>query len=216
MTIYERIRALRVALGMSQYDLAKKVGYEGRSAISKVENGDRDISQSMIIKYAEALGVTPTYLLNGEDTSAHNEDGHTMPTAPNVFPLHTKRVPMLGSIACGEPIFANEEHGEFVLTSDNIDADFCLRAEGDSMIGARIYEGDIVFIRKQEKVHNGQIAAVMIGDKATLKRVYYYPENSKLILTPENPTHEPKVYIGAELDEVHILGLAVAFQSVVR
>ncbi len=67
MTIYERIKALRIQQGMSQYDLARKVGYEGRSAISKVENGDRDISQSMIVKYANALGVTPTYLLYGED-----------------------------------------------------------------------------------------------------------------------------------------------------
>lgn len=65
MNIYERIKQLRLAQGMSQYDLAKKVGYEGRSAISKVENGERDISQSMIEKYATALGVTPTYLLYG-------------------------------------------------------------------------------------------------------------------------------------------------------
>lgn len=67
MNIYERIKQLRLAQGMSQYDLAKKVGYEGRSAISKVENGERDISQSMIEKYATALGVTPTYLLYGDE-----------------------------------------------------------------------------------------------------------------------------------------------------
>ena len=76
MTIYERIRMLRTAQGMSQYDLAKKVGYVGRSAISKVENGERDISQSMIAKYAEALNVTPAYLLYGEEeTSADDTKG---------------------------------------------------------------------------------------------------------------------------------------------
>lgn len=67
MNIYERIKSLRVSKGMSQYDLALKVGYKGRSAISKVEKGERDISQSMIVKYAEALGVTPTYLLYGNE-----------------------------------------------------------------------------------------------------------------------------------------------------
>ena len=67
MTIYDRIKMLRTAQGMSQGDLAKKVGYVGRSAISKVESGDRDISQSMIAKYADALGVSPTFLLYGEE-----------------------------------------------------------------------------------------------------------------------------------------------------
>lgn len=76
MTIYERIKQLRLQLGMSQAELAKKVGYEGKSAISKVENGERDISQSMIIKYAEALHVTPSYLLTGSDsdTQSHPAD----------------------------------------------------------------------------------------------------------------------------------------------
>lgn len=211
MTIYERIRALRIAQGMSQEELAKKVGYEGRSAISKVENGDRNVSQSMLIKYAGALGVTPAQLLGGEDDGAGS-----IPPYPNIFPIHTKRVPLLGSIACGEPIFANQEYGAFMLTSDDLDADFCLRAQGDSMSGARILDGDIVFIRQQEEVENGQIAAVLIGDEATLKRVYYYPEKSKLVLTPENPAYEPLVYVGEELEEVRILGRAVAFQSVLK
>ena len=99
---------------------------------------------------------------------------------------------------------------------ENIDADFCLRAVGDSMIGARIYDSDIVFIRKQTMVENGEIAAVVIDGEATLKRVYYFPEKAKLILSPENPKYEPLVFLGAELDEIQILGRAVAFQSVVR
>lgn len=70
MNIYDRIRMLRIAHGMSQDELAKKVGYVGRSAISKVENGDRDISQSMISKYANALGVSPAFLLYGDEDSS--------------------------------------------------------------------------------------------------------------------------------------------------
>ena len=81
------------------------------------------------------------------------------------------------------------------------------------MIGARIFDGDIVFIRAQDTVENGEIAAVIIGDEATLKRVYFYPEKSKLVLSPENPKYEPLVYIGKELEEVKILGKAVAYQS---
>ena len=98
---------------------------------------------------------------------------------------------------------------------DGIDADFCLLCRGDSMIGARIRDGDIVYIRSQSEVDNGQIAAVVIGDEATLKRVYYYPEKGQLTLQAENPQYEPLVYLGEELDEIRIAGLAVAFLSAV-
>ena len=84
------------------------------------------------------------------------------------------------------------------------------------MTGARIMPGDIVFIKKQPVVDNGEIAAVMIGDEATLKRVYYYPDKNKLVLQAENPKYEPLIYTDAELNEVRILGKAVAFQSAVR
>ena len=81
------------------------------------------------------------------------------------------------------------------------------------MIGARIYDGDIVFIRSQNAVDNGEIAAVIINDEATLKRVYYYPNEQKLVLSPENPRYAPLVYVKDELDSIKIIGKAVAFQS---
>lgn len=125
--------------------------------------------------------------------------------------LERKRVPIVGAIACGKPIYAEEQYGEYVLS--DIDADFALYCKGDSMVGARIHDGDLVFIRKQASVENGEIAAVVIEDDATLKRVYFYPEQQKLILSPENPSYEPLVFIGEELDAIHVLGKAVAFQS---
>ena len=134
----------------------------------------------------------------------------------NILPIKTKKVPLLGDIACGKPIWAEQTYGEFINVSDDVDADFCLRASGDSMIGARIYDGDIVFIKKQDMVNNGEIAAVIIDNEATLKRVYYYPEKNKIVLNPENPAFEPLVYINEELNEIRILGKAVAFQSIVR
>ena len=134
----------------------------------------------------------------------------------NVFPIKTHKIPLLGDIACGEPIFASEDKESYVLAGTDIRADFCLRACGDSMINARIYDGDIVFIREQPMVEKGEIAAVIINDEATLKRVYYYPEQNKIILNPENPAYEPFVYVGEELNSIRILGKAIAFQSDVR
>ena len=123
---------------------------------------------------------------------------------------------MIGTTACGKPITANEEKELYVEAGAEIEADFCLRAKGDSMIRARIYDGDIVFIRKQSMVDNGEIAAVVIDDEATLKRVNYYPEKNLLILKAENPDYEDLVYTGEQLDHIIILGKAVAFQSDVR
>jgi len=132
----------------------------------------------------------------------------------NVFPIRTKRVPLLGEIACGEPIYADERHGEYVITDEGVNADFCLRCVGDSMIGARIHDGDLVFVRKQSSVDNGEIAAVIIEDEATLKRVYF--DGKTLILAPENPAFAPLIYSGEDLNQINILGKAVAFQSAIR
>jgi repressor LexA len=127
--------------------------------------------------------------------------------------ISTKKLPLLGRIACGAPIYDTSEYGSFCTPGADIEADFCLTASGDSMIGARIFDGDIVFIRAQDTVENGEIAAVVIEDEATLKRVYFYPEKNKLILSPENPKYEPLIFSGEELNSVKILGKAVAYQS---
>ena len=114
------------------------------------------------------------------------------------------------------PIFVNQENGERIITDKNIDADFCLIARGDSMKDARICNGDVVFLKSCEMVNNGEIAAVVINDEATLKRVYYYPEQNKIMLIPENANYQPLVFEGKELDKIHIIGRAVAFKSSVR
>ncbi len=119
-------------------------------------------------------------------------------------------------MACGEPIYADEDKESYIVLGTNIKADFCLRAQGDSMIDARIHDGDLVFVRKQEIVDNGEIAVVLIDNEATLKRVFYYPDKQKLLLQPANSKYEPFIYIGEELDQIRILGKAVAFQSDVR
>ena len=95
----------------------------------------------------------------------------------------------------------------------DINADFCLTAKGDSMINARINDGDIVFIKEMSMVDNGDIAAVIIDDDATLKRVYYYPEDNTIQLIAENPKFKPLIYKNEELDQIRILGKAVYFMS---
>lgn len=157
---------------------------------------------------ADYFGVSVDYLLGKESDATAD---YQLPS--NVRPITTKRFPMLGEIACGEPIFANENHEAYIDASADIQADFCLTAKGDSMIGARIHDGDVVFIKSQPMVNNGEIAAVIIDDEATLKRWYYYPEKGKLVLNPENPAYEPLVYVGEELNAIRCLGKAVCFMS---
>lgn len=126
--------------------------------------------------------------------------------------VSTKRFRVLGDIACGKPIYAEEHFETYVEASSSIKADFCVTAKGDSMINARIFDGDVVFIRKQPDVENGEIAAVIIDDSVTLKRVYKYP--NRIELRPENPTYRVQNYEGEELEKIRILGKAVAFQSI--
>ena len=210
--LYERIRQRREELGLTQDELAARLSYRSRSTIAKIESGCNDIPQSKIEAFARALSTTTAYLMGwSDDAAAPLPDRVT-----NLFPVSLKRIPMLGSIACGEPIFCDQEREQYVMASADLRADFCLKAQGDSMVGARIYDGDIVFIRQQPMVDNGEIAAVVIDNEATLKRVYYDRSHNKLVLNPENPAYAPLVYTGEELSQIRILGKAVCFMSTVR
>mgnify|MGYP005887289719 FL=1 len=202
-----QIKELRQSNGITQAELARRLGI-AQSTLSYWEQGKYDIDNDSLRKLSIFFKCSADCILGMKDIQRE------MPE--NIIPLKTKKIPLLGEIACGEPILAQEEYGDFVTASADLDVDFCLKAKGDSMIGARIYDGDLVFIRKQPSVNNGEIAAICIDDEATLKRLYYYPEKNKLVLNPENPAYEPLVYIGKELEEVKILGKAIAFQSLVR
>ena len=140
---------------------------------------------------------------------------HSVSKIENLIPLpKTKKVPLVGTIACGTPITAVENIEDYIDMSEDVRADFALRCKGDSMINARIFDGDIVYIRQQPDVENGEIAAVLIDDEATLKRVFKHKDS--LELRAENPTFPPLYYEGSELETIRILGKAVAFLSEVR
>lgn len=184
------------------------------STFSEWINGRKYPRIDKIEQMARYFGVRKSDLIERHLEQNDEDELETlMSQFDNIRPVKLKRFPLLGEIACGEPIFADEDRESFVMADMDIRADFCLRAKGDSMTGARIYDGDIVFIKEMPMVDNGDIAAVIIDDEATLKRVYYFPENGKLILNPENPAFEPLVYVGEELNEIRILGKAVYFMS---
>lgn len=202
-----KLQEIRKQRKMSQAKLAEKLGVS-RSTVSMWEIGASQPDNDNLLQLAQILNISLDALLGNDASSAED--------ASYVLPVQIKRVPLLGNIACGEPIFAEEEHGEYIYTSDALDVDFCLRAQGDSMIGARIYDGDIVFVRRQDMVDDGEIAAVLIGDEATLKHVRYDKEAETLSLYPENPKYKTMHFSGEELEEIKILGKAIAFQSVIQ
>jgi len=210
MTMGERIKELRIKMNITQEELGKVIDVK-RSAIRKYEYGEvENIPRSSIQKMADYFNVQPAYLMGWIDEKNSDFDDSIF------YKIETKKIPLLGDIACGQPLIINEEFESYVECGTEIQADFALHCQGDSMINARIQDGDIVFIRKQDMVRNGEIAAVRIEDEITLKRVYYYPDQQKIILNPENSKYEPLVYMGEELDHIQIIGKAVAFQSDVR
>ena len=198
------LKALRKERHLTLEELARRLG-TSKQTIQRYENGIiANVPPEKIEKLAEALAVTPAELMGWSESKAE-PDG--------ILPLSFKKIRLIGDIACGEPIYADEQYESFAVVGSEVDVDFCLKARGDSMTGARIHDGDIVFIKAQDTVDNGEIAAVIINDEATLKRVYYYPEEEKLILCPENPRYAPLVYFKDELMGIKILGKAVYFQS---
>lgn len=205
MTFGEKVKARRIELGLSQDELCAKLGYAGRSSISRIENDERDVPIDKVKAIADALMVSPGYLMGWEDGE------NLLP--PNLLPITKKQYKVLGEIACGQPIFADESHDTYIEAASDIDADFCLIAKGDSMIDDRIYDGDVVFIKSTSIVDNGSIAAVAIDDEATLKRWYFYPKEKKLVLVPANNKYAPMVYVGQELNQIRCIGKAVCFMS---
>lgn len=204
MTIGENIKRLRIEHGLDQITLGKIAGVSDK-AVSSWENNNSVPRMGAIEKMSRYFKIKKSDIIEGDssDLSCFSS-------------ISTQKLPLLGDIACGSPIEASEEIGVYIESNSPIVADFCLRCKGDSMIGARIYDGDIVFIRKQDMVDNGEIAAVIIDNEATLKKVYYYPENNMFILKAANDKYTDLVYTGEKLNHIRILGKAVSFYSEIK
>ena len=203
--ICKRIQTALDIRGMKQVDLVNITGI-GKSSISTYLSGEYEPKQKNLYKIAKALDVSESWLM-GYDVPMERQE--LIPN--NITKLEKfQKVPLIGTIACGTPILAEENIEDYIDAPGHIHADYALTCKGDSMINAGINDGDIVYIRKQETVENGQIAAVMVGeDEATLKR--FYVENGVVTLNAENPAYPPKTFVEEEAAQIHVLGLAVAF-----
>ena len=218
MNVGQRISSRRKELGLSADEVAAYLKKD-RSTIYRYESNDIEkLPTSILEPLSKILQTTPAYLMGWEDKAENNAKLNVTDLKKyGIRPIETRKFPMLGEIACGKPIFCNEEHETFIEASSDIRADFCLIAKGDSMINARIFDGDVVFVREQPMVENGEIAAVIVNDdEVTLKRFYYNKDEEKIVLQPENPTYKSFIYIGEELSHIRVLGKAVAFMSLVR
>lgn len=178
-------------------------------------------SVDTFIKVSRVVGVTLDELLEmvDENQPISISEGKTISSylsVTNIKPAEIRTLPVLGRVACGQPIFADEEREYITIEDAPKNVDFILIAKGDSMINAKINDGDYVFIKKQSTVNNGDIAVVIIDDEATLKRVHYDKEKQILQLLPENPAYMPLVYVGEELQNVQILGKAIGVMSMLK
>ena len=206
-----RMRELREEIGISMKEAARQLKLPYTTYVN-YEKGFREPNSETLIDIADFFDTSIDYLLF-KSNIRHSVANGAMPN--NIIPMpEMRKIPLIGCIACGAPILADEHIEDYIDIPKHIHADFALTCKGDSMINARIFDGDIVYIRKQDTVENGEIAAVLIEDEATLKRVRLFDDH--ISLDPENPQYRPIVYWGDEMNSVRILGKAVAFTSCVR
>ena len=204
------LKNLRTSRGITQGELATMLDVS-RSTVGMYETGGREPDFETMEAIADIFNVDMDYLMGR--TQVERKHPITPPVQeipPGFIPMPKMvKVPLVGSIACGTPILAEQNIDGHVDAPEDIRCDFALRCKGDSMIGAGIHDGDAVYIHIQPEVENGEIAAVRIGEEATLKRVYY--QNGTLTLMPANAAYAPMVYTGPELNDVQIEGKAVGW-----
>lgn len=215
MITAKRMKQCRLSADETLEQIGQLVGVH-KTTVRRWETGETErIALPTIQRLAIHYNVSPAWLM-GADVPMQIADEQKIDYSEidNIVPLpKTKKVPLLGTIACGEPILAEENIEDYVNMPETIKGTFALRCKGDSMINARILDGDIVYIKEQQQVENGEIAAILIDNEATLKRVYYYPEKNMLILKAENPKYDDFIYSNEELNNIRILGKAVGFYS---
>ena len=214
-TFAQRLREGLDLRGMKQIELATRSGIS-KYSISHYLKGDWEGKQDAVYELARALNVSEAWLM-GYDVPAERSAPKVSvqldkkPTIPPGFmPLpKMRKVPLIGAIACGDPITAIQNREGDVNAPVDMRCDCALKCQGESMIGAGIHDGDVVYIRIQPEVENGEIAAVRIGEEATLKRVYLH--NDYIELRPENPAFESIIRRREEMNDVQIEGKAVGW-----
>lgn len=198
-----RIKPLREEQQKSKAQIARELNMPYTTYVN-YENEAREPNSEVLIQIANYFKVSVDYLI-GRTENRHSENSFPH----NLIPLKKiARVPIIGRIACGEPILAEQNFEGSTLLPEGVSADFALKCQGDSMIDANIQDGDLVFIKETPEVENGEIAAVVIGEEATLKK--FYQQGSTITLLPANSRFEPLVYQKEEINDIRICGKAVA------
>lgn len=194
------IKNLRTERDLTQEEVGKIIG-ASKQTLHKYENGIiTNIPQDKIEALANLFDVSPSYIMGWE------KDKTDLSGIPGVIPVKKIiKIPILGHIQCGSPVMSVENYeGYFPADPEIINSDFCLYADGDSMIEAGIHEGDLVFFKQTPQVENGSIAAVFIDDTTTLKR--FYKKENQIILQPENKSYSPIIIDLDESTNIRILG----------
>lgn len=205
--IGQRIHDTRQSKGLTLDDIANAVGV-AKSTIQRYEKGHIDkIKLPVLESIANVLEVNPSWLIGNIDSPTPKKNLNEFPYNP------THRIPILGRISAGLPLYADQHIEGYTYTELNHGGEyFALRVTGDSMTAARINEGDILIVRQQDIVENGEIAVVLVnGDDATVKR--FYRDGDTVTLAPQsyNPAHDPQVY-NIKKTPVRILGRVVQNQ----
>ena len=192
VTIGERIKLRRQELGMSADDLAARLG-KNRATIYRYESDEiENLPINVLEPLAKILNVSPAYLMGWK-----NEKRESNP------------IPLIGQIAAGLPILAEQNIEDYFNLDSSVHADFALRIKGDSMVGAGIFPNDIVFIHQQCDLENGEIGAILIENEATLKKFYH--EEGAVILQAENDNYKPIILHNGN---VKIMGKLVAVLNI--
>ncbi len=203
MNIGDRIKKRREELGLSQEELALRMGYKSRSAITKIEKGQRDINQSKIIEYAKALETTPAYLMNWEKTDEKSNITELLPQD------EIRMIPLFETVSAGFGAYASDEIIDyiplFIANDHEAKNTLCIKVKGNSM-SPKIENGDIIQVLKQDIVDSGQIAVVLVdGEEGFVKKVII--EKDYIELVSLNPDYQSKIFIKDEMNRVRIIGL---------
>jgi len=199
----KRLLELMADNGETTYSLGEYL-HLSAPTISRYTTGEIAPKIPTIQSIAEKFGVNPAWLMGTEGAPKYLESTSGY-----------KKIPIVGTIAAGQPILAQQNIEGYEYADENLKVDFCLRVKGDSMTNARILDGDLVYIRQQPEVENGEIAVVIIdNEEATLKRVYKL--NGSVVLRAENPNYSDKIFTKKDMKNVRILGKAILFKSEVR
>ncbi len=200
-TIGEKIKEARIKKGLSQTELAEQLGYKSRSSINKIEVGGRDIPRSQIVKIAQILDVTPAFLMGWEDDKPNAE---ILSAGENIY-----KIPVFSSVSAGFGAYACSDVIDymhlFIANPADVPEMLCIKVTGDSMY-PKIEDGDIIVVRKQDSVDSGSIAVVLVdGEEGFVKKVIY--DNEIIELVSINPEYAPKIFKGAEVLRVRVVGI---------